>query len=130
MEVIEELPLSEADRATGVAIQIYTALIAVPMLQRLTGKKPGKRAMKLIRFHLTDYVGIDGLERHPGLENPRPEGNGTAAAPASVVAEHNHLAPAEVPPENEPPPGIAPTTCHPAASRPFRATSSTDAEHY
>lgn len=61
-----------AESPSGVAIQIYSALIAALMLQLLTGKRPGKRAMELIQFHLTGYLGIEemlgllGLEKTPG----------------------------------------------------------------
>ena len=41
-----------AESPEGVAVQIYSALIAALMLQLLTGKRPGKRAMELIRFYL------------------------------------------------------------------------------
>ena len=41
-----------AESPEGVAIQIYSALIAALMLQLLTGKRPGKRAMELIRLYL------------------------------------------------------------------------------
>jgi len=39
-----------AESPAGVAIQTYSALIAALMLQLLTGKRPSKRAMELIRF--------------------------------------------------------------------------------
>lgn len=61
-----------AESPSGVAIQIYSALIAALMLQLLTGKRPGKRAMELIQFHLTGYLGLEemlgllGLEKTPG----------------------------------------------------------------
>jgi len=57
-----------AESPAGVTIQIYTALIAALMLQMLTGKKPGKRAMELIRFYLMGYVGIDEITVLLGLE--------------------------------------------------------------
>ena len=45
-----------AESPDGVAIQMYTALIAALMLQLLTGKRPGKRAMELIRFYLMGHA--------------------------------------------------------------------------
>ena len=56
-----------AESPAGVAIQIYSALIAALMLQMLTGKKPGKRQMELIRFYLLDYVGLEELTSLLGL---------------------------------------------------------------
>ena len=43
----------------GVVIQTYSALIAALMLQLLTGKRPGKRAMELIRFYMTGYAELE-----------------------------------------------------------------------
>lgn len=48
-----------AESPEGVAIQIYSALIAALMLQLLTGKRPGKRAMELIRFYLMGHAELD-----------------------------------------------------------------------
>ena len=48
-----------AESPDGVAIQIYSALIAALMLQLLTGKRPGKRAMELIRLYLMGYAELD-----------------------------------------------------------------------
>ena len=45
-----------AESPEGVAIQTYSALIAALMLQLLTGKRPGKRAMELIRFYMMGYA--------------------------------------------------------------------------
>ena len=61
-----------AESPAGVAIQIYSALIAALMLQLLTGKRPGKRAMELIRFYLMGYAELEeviallGLEKNAG----------------------------------------------------------------
>ena len=41
------------------AIQIYGALIAALMLQPLTGKRPGKRAMELIQLYLMGYAELE-----------------------------------------------------------------------
>ena len=51
--------LAESER--GVAIQIYTALIAALLLQGLTGKRPTKRQMEMIQFHLAGYLSLDEL---------------------------------------------------------------------
>jgi Transposase DDE domain len=48
-----------AESPAGVAIQIYSALIAALMLQAFTGKRPGKRAMELIRMYLMGYAELD-----------------------------------------------------------------------
>lgn len=48
-----------AESPDGVAIQIYSALIAALMLQLLTGKRPGKRAMELIQLYLMGYAELE-----------------------------------------------------------------------
>lgn len=48
-----------AESPEGVAIQTYSALIAALMLQLLTGKRPSKRAMELIRFYMMGYADLD-----------------------------------------------------------------------
>lgn len=48
-----------AESPEGVAIQTYSALIAALMLQLLTGKRPGKRAMELIRFYMMGHAQLD-----------------------------------------------------------------------
>lgn len=48
-----------AESPEGVAIQIYSALIAALMLQAFTGKRPGKRAMELIQMYLMGYADLD-----------------------------------------------------------------------
>jgi hypothetical protein len=57
-----------AESPEGVAIQIYCALIAALMLQLLTGKRPGKRAMELIRLYLMGYAQLDEVVALLGLE--------------------------------------------------------------
>jgi hypothetical protein len=47
-----------AESPQGVAIQIYSALIAALMLQSFTGKRPGKRAMELIQMYLMGYADL------------------------------------------------------------------------
>jgi hypothetical protein len=51
--------LAESER--GVAIRIFTALIAALLLQGLTGKRPSKRQMQMIQFHLAGYLSLDEL---------------------------------------------------------------------
>lgn len=48
-----------AESPDGVAIQIYSALIAALMLQLLTGKRPGKRAMELIQLYMMGYAELE-----------------------------------------------------------------------
>ena len=50
-----------AESPAGVAIQIYSALIAALMLQAFTGKRPGKRAMELIQMYLMGYAELDDV---------------------------------------------------------------------
>ena len=57
-----------AESREGVAIQIYSALIAALMLQLLTGKRPGKRAMELIRFYLMGHAELEEVVALLGLE--------------------------------------------------------------
>ena len=57
-----------AESPEGVAIQIYCALIAALMLQLLTGKRPGKRAMELIRFYLMGYAELEEIVTLLSLE--------------------------------------------------------------
>lgn len=58
--------LAESER--GVEIQIYSALIAALMLQVLTGKRPTKRQMEMIQFHLLGYIGLEELIKALGIE--------------------------------------------------------------
>lgn len=57
-----------AESPEGVAIQTYSALIAALMLQLLTGKRPGKRAMELIRFYLMGHAELEEIVALLGLE--------------------------------------------------------------
>lgn len=52
----------------GVAIQTYGALIAALMLQLFTGKRPTKRAMEMIRFHMMGQVDLEELVKLLGIE--------------------------------------------------------------
>jgi len=57
-----------AESPDGVAIQTYCALIAALMLQLLTGKRPGKRAMELIRMYLMGYADLAEVTALLGME--------------------------------------------------------------
>lgn len=57
-----------AESPHGVAIQIYSALIASLLLQIFTGKRPSKRALELLRFHQMGYVEMDELSELLGIE--------------------------------------------------------------
>lgn len=57
-----------AESPQGVAIQIYSALIAALMLQALTGKRPGKRAMELIQMYLMGYADLEEVIALLGVE--------------------------------------------------------------
>jgi hypothetical protein len=57
-----------AESPAGVAIQIYSALIAALLLQVFTGKKPTKRVMELIQFHPMEYVDLEELIKLLDLE--------------------------------------------------------------
>ena len=56
-----------AESPAGVAIQTYSALIAALMLQLLTGTRPTKRAMELIRFYLMGYTELEEVITLLGL---------------------------------------------------------------
>ena len=57
-----------AESPAGAAIQTYSALIAALMLQLLTGKRPTKRAMELIRFYLMGHAELEEVITLLGLE--------------------------------------------------------------
>jgi hypothetical protein len=57
-----------AESPEGVTIQIYSALIAALMLQALTGKRPGKRAMELIQMYLMGYAYLKEVIALLGVE--------------------------------------------------------------
>ena len=56
-----------AQSPRGVAVQVYCALIAALLLLRATGRRPGKRAMEMIRFYLLGYASLAELTRELGL---------------------------------------------------------------
>ncbi len=57
-----------AESPRGVALQVYCALIAALLLLRYTGRRPGKRAMEIIRFYLLGYATLEELTRLLGIE--------------------------------------------------------------
>jgi hypothetical protein len=57
-----------AESPRGVALQVYCALIAALLLLPCSGRRPGKRAMELIRFYLLGYATLDELTRQLGIE--------------------------------------------------------------
>ena len=61
--------LAESER--GVALQVYCALIAALLLLRRSGRRPGKRAMEMIRFYLLGYATLDELSVALRLEEKR-----------------------------------------------------------
>jgi len=64
-----------AESPAGVAIQIYTALIAALMLQAFVGKRPSKRAMEMIQMYMTGYATIDELMQTLGIEEQKKNSN-------------------------------------------------------
>jgi len=61
--------LAESQR--GVALQVYCALIAALLLLRYSGRRPGKRAMEMIRFYLLGYASLDELSAALALEEKK-----------------------------------------------------------
>ena len=57
-----------AESPEGVATQTYSALIAALMLQLLTGKRPTKRAMELIRFYMMGHAELEEVVALLGLK--------------------------------------------------------------
>ena len=53
------------------ALQVYGALIAALLLLRSTGRRPGKRAMEMIRFYLVGTAALEELTRLLGIEKKR-----------------------------------------------------------
>jgi hypothetical protein len=51
-----------AESPAGVAIQIYTSLIAALLLARRLGRLPNKRCMEMLRFHLLGLATAEELE--------------------------------------------------------------------
>ena len=61
-----------AQSPRGVAVQVYCALIAALLLMRSGGRRPGKRAMEMIRFYLLGYATPAELTRELGLKKNSP----------------------------------------------------------
>lgn len=57
-----------AESEAGVALQVCCALIATLLLLRRSGRRPGKRAMEMIRFYLLGYASLDELSGVLALE--------------------------------------------------------------
>jgi IS4 transposase len=55
-----------AESPSGVAIQMYLALIAALLLQLYTGRKPNRRMMELLQWHQLGYA--NEAELRSGLE--------------------------------------------------------------
>lgn len=60
-----------AESQQGVALQVYCALIAALLLLHYSGRRPGKRAMEMIRFYLLGYATLDELSAALGLEDKK-----------------------------------------------------------
>jgi hypothetical protein len=58
-----------AESPSGVALQMYRALIAALLLQFYTGRKPNQRMMELLQWHQLGYASQVELQR--GLERER-----------------------------------------------------------
>lgn len=50
--------------ANGVALQVYTALIASLLIVLWTGRKPSKRTWEMLQFYFQDWASLDELEAH------------------------------------------------------------------
>jgi hypothetical protein len=56
--------------ANGVALQIYTALIASLLIVLWTGRKPTKRTWEMLQFYFQGWASLDEVEAH--LEKQKP----------------------------------------------------------
>jgi hypothetical protein len=56
--------------ANGVALQIYTALIASLLIVLWTGRKPTKRTWEMLQYYFQGWASLDELETH--LEKQKP----------------------------------------------------------
>jgi Transposase DDE domain len=59
-----------ATSANGVALQIYTALIASLLIVLWTGRKPTKRTWEMLQFYFQGWASLDEVEAH--LEKQKP----------------------------------------------------------
>jgi hypothetical protein len=48
----------------GVALQIYTALIASLLVVLWTGRKPTKRTWEMLQFYFQGWASLEEVERH------------------------------------------------------------------
>jgi hypothetical protein len=60
-----------AESPSGVAIQIYLALIAAMLLTRMTGKRPTKRQMEMLQFYISGQCSLSELEAQLALRNAK-----------------------------------------------------------
>ena len=60
-----------AESPTGVAIPVYSAIMAALLLPRLTGQRPGKRARERLRFYLLGYLEVEEWVRLLELEKTK-----------------------------------------------------------
>jgi hypothetical protein len=60
-----------AESPSGVAIQIYLALIAAMLLTRMTGKRPTKRQMEMLQFYILGQCSLSELEAQLALGNAK-----------------------------------------------------------
>lgn len=54
----------------GVALQIYTALIASLLIVLWTGRKPTKRTWEMLQFYFQDWATLEELETHLKKQKP------------------------------------------------------------
>jgi hypothetical protein len=53
-----------SESATGVAIQVYVALIASLLVVLWTGRKPNQRTWEMLQFYLSGWASVAEVERH------------------------------------------------------------------
>ena len=58
--------------ANGVALQIYTALIAGLLIVLWTGRKPTKRTWEMLQFYFQGWASLDEVEAHLEKQKPIP----------------------------------------------------------
>jgi hypothetical protein len=58
--------------ANGVALQIYTALIASLLIVLWTGRKPTKRTWEMLQFYFQGWASLDEVEAHLERQKPIP----------------------------------------------------------
>jgi hypothetical protein len=60
-----------SESATGVAIQVYVALIASLLVVLWTGRTPNRRTWEMLQFYLSGWASLAEVERHLARQ-PRP----------------------------------------------------------